>query len=52
VLTIKQLRDIARERIKDAEALFGAERYEGAMYICGYAVEIALKARICNAALA
>lgn len=25
-----------------------AKRYEGAMYICGYAVEIALKARICK----
>ena len=48
MLTVKQLREIARERIKDAEALFGAERYEGAMYICGYAVEIALKARICR----
>lgn len=48
MLTVKQLREIARERIKDAEALFSAERYEGAMYICGYAVEIALKARICK----
>jgi hypothetical protein len=48
VLTVRQLREIARERIKDAEALFGAERYDGAMYICGYAVEIALKARICT----
>jgi HEPN domain len=48
VLTVRQLREIARERIKDAEALFRAERYEGAMYICGYAVEIALKARICK----
>lgn len=25
-----------------------AKRYDGAMYICGYAVEIALKARICK----
>ncbi|MCI0489326.1 MAG: HEPN domain-containing protein [Blastocatellia bacterium] len=48
VLTVKQLREIARERIKDAEALFDAERYEGAMYICGYAMEIALKARVCK----
>lgn len=48
MLTVRQLREIARERIKDAEALFGSERYEGAMYICGYAVEIALKARICK----
>ena len=48
MLTIKQLREIARERIKDAEALFDAERYDGAMYICGYAVEIALKAKVCK----
>lgn len=48
MLTIKQLREIAKERIKDAEALFRNERFEGAMYICGYAVEIALKSRICK----
>jgi HEPN domain-containing protein len=48
VVTVKQLREIARERIRDAEALFNAKRYDGSMYICGYAVEIALKARICR----
>lgn len=48
VLTVRQLREIARERIKDAEALFVAGRYEAATYICGYAVEIGLKARICK----
>lgn len=48
MLTVNQLRELARERIKDAEALFTSKRYEGAMYICGYAVEIALKARICK----
>jgi hypothetical protein len=48
MLTVRQLRELARERMKDAEALFDTERYEGAMYICGYAVEIALKARICK----
>lgn len=48
MLTVEQLREIARERIRDAEALFKAERYDGSIYICGYAVEIALKARICR----
>jgi hypothetical protein len=48
VLIVNQLCELARERIEDAEALFTAKRYEGAMYICGYAVEIALKARICK----
>jgi len=44
-----ELRKIARARLKDAEVLFRARRYDGASYICGYAVEIALKARICRA---
>jgi HEPN domain-containing protein len=41
-----ELRKIARARLKDAEVLFRAKRYDGSAYICGYAVEIALKARI------
>lgn len=48
MLTRVELRKIARARIKDAETLFQANRYEGAVYLCGYAVEIALKARICG----
>ena len=48
MLTVNQLRELARERIEDADALFTSKRYEGAMYICPYAVEIALKARICK----
>ena len=43
-----ELRKIARARLKDAEALFRHRRYDGAIYICGYAIEIALKARICR----
>lgn len=34
--------------MKDAEVLLGAKRFDGAVYICGYVVEIALKARICR----
>ena len=37
----------AQERLEDARVLFGQGRYHGAAYICGYAVEFALKARIC-----
>lgn len=33
---------------KDAEVLSHAGRYDGAIYLCGYAVEMALKARICR----
>lgn len=43
------LKKIARGRLKDAEVLNKAKRYDGAIYLCGYAVEMALKARICYA---
>jgi hypothetical protein len=45
----KDLRKIARARLKDADVLLASRRYDGATYLCGYAVELALKARICQA---
>jgi HEPN domain-containing protein len=48
VLSRKQLREIARARLKDAETLLTAGRLDGAVYLCGYAVELALKASICR----
>jgi HEPN domain-containing protein len=39
--------EIARARLQDADILLTSERYDGAIYLCGYAVELALKARIC-----
>ncbi len=39
---------IARGRLKDAESLVAARRYDGAIYVAGYAVELHLKARICQ----
>ncbi len=39
---------IARGRLKDAEVLLAAGRYDGAIYLGGYVVEIALKHRICK----
>lgn len=44
----EDLKKLARERLKDAESLFHAGRYDGAVYVCGYAVELALKHRICK----
>ncbi|SRR6266508_1264999 len=44
----RELRAIARARLRDAEVLLAAGRYDGSMYLCGYAVEIALKARVCR----
>ncbi|MEK6409475.1 MAG: hypothetical protein AABN34_21330 [Acidobacteriota bacterium] len=43
-----ELRKIAQERLKDAEALLKAGRYDGAIYLGGYVVEIGLKSRICK----
>src|SRR5262249_16094851 len=37
-----------KARIDDADALLAASRYDGAIYLCGYAVEVALKFRICK----
>ena len=48
MLTRAELRKIARARFADAKALFQSGRYDGAVYLCGYAVELALKARICR----
>ncbi|NQU78112.1 HEPN domain-containing protein [Candidatus Falkowbacteria bacterium] len=39
---------IARARLKDAEVLFKEGRCDGAVYICGYAVELGLKRQICK----
>lgn len=44
----KEIKKIAKARLKDAEVLAASQRYEGAIYLCGYAVELGLKARICR----
>jgi hypothetical protein len=48
MLTPKDLRTIARSRLTDARALLRSRRYDGAVYLCGYSIELALKARICK----
>jgi hypothetical protein len=42
------LKRIARARLKDAEVLCRNRRYDGARYLCGYSIELALKSRICR----
>lgn len=42
----QELQRIADLRVADADRLLAAERYEGAYYLLGYAVECALKACI------
>ena len=48
MLTRTQLRRIAHARLQDARVLLRGRRYDSALYLCGYAVELALKARICT----
>lgn len=48
MLAINNLREIATVRLQDAKILYAADRFDGAFYLCGYCVELALKARICR----
>lgn len=48
MIPVAELESIARARIEDAQALLMGGRYDGTTYLCGYAVEIALKARMCR----
>jgi HEPN domain-containing protein len=45
--TRQQLQQLALLRLREAEVLFAAGCYDGCAYLCGYVVEMALKARIC-----
>jgi len=47
MISISHLREIAKARLEDAEVLFKNQRPDGAWYLCGYAVELTLKAWIC-----
>src|SRR2546427_10469762 len=48
MISVAEHDNIARARIEDAKVLLTAGRFDGASYLCGYAVEVALKARICK----
>jgi HEPN domain-containing protein len=48
MISEKELRAIARARLRDAHALLQSKRFDGACYLSGYAVELTLKARICR----
>ncbi len=47
-MTRKELQEIALTRLKEAKTLYDNGLYDGAVYLCGYVVEDALKARICK----
>jgi len=48
MIPVAELDKIAQARLDDAKALLAANRYDGATYLCGYSVEVALKARVCR----
>jgi HEPN domain-containing protein len=43
-----ELANLARARLADASVLLKGKRFDGSFYLCGYAVELAVKARICR----
>lgn len=43
-----EIEKIVQARIEDAEVLYKASRFDGSVYLCGYAMELGLKARICR----
>lgn len=44
----RQLQEISETRLREARSLYNKRLYDGCVYLCGYAVEAALKARICR----
>ena len=48
MITRSDMRKTAREYLQSAELLQASRKYDVAIYLCGYAVEIALKDRICR----
>lgn len=46
--TALELQQLTIQRLEEAHALLAAQRFSGARYIAGYAVELALKACICK----
>lgn len=48
MISIRTLQTLSAARLEDANTLLSSGRREGALYLCGYAVELALKAKICE----
>ena len=46
MIDLSDFEDVARARLKDAIVLTIGDRYDGAIYLCGFAVEIAFKIKI------
>ncbi|HEX3067468.1 MAG TPA: HEPN domain-containing protein [Thermoanaerobaculia bacterium] len=48
MISIDALRAIGEAKLEDAKVLFANDRVDGAAYLCGYTIELALKAQICR----
>jgi len=48
MIALIDLEQIAWDKLDDADCLFRGNRFDGAVYLAGYALEIALKVRLCN----
>lgn len=48
MILLADLRSTSREHLRAATILRRSRAYDSAVYLCGYAVEIALKVRICR----
>jgi len=46
--TRNELKQLAKTRLQEAKTLFDKGLYDGACYLAGYVIELALKARICK----
>ena len=46
MITRETLRALAKTRLEDAQLLYRSGRHSSAYYLCGYAIELAIKARI------
>jgi len=43
-----EIDEIVTARLNDAEFLLESSRFDGSVYLCGYAIELGLKSRICK----
>jgi hypothetical protein len=48
MISISDLEQVATDRFNDAQCLLNGQRFDGAVYLGGYALEIAFKVRLCK----
>jgi len=48
MISYQELQKKAKNRLKDANVLKDKVRYNGSAYLCGYSIELALKAIVCK----